>query len=421
VPKLTRSLPIGVAPILLATAIAGGSGYVVNAIVPVFRSPAEYADFSVLWSALYLIIAALSGVQQEVTRATGRRLIADTNAPASPVRSFAFVVSGITGIVILLSGVWWLPAVVGGNGWALAVPLGVGAASYIVVAVLSGTMNGLELWTAVGLMIGVDGVLRLVGVGIALALGAGTVGLFWAVIIPFPLTPLILWFFVRSRIVGKTELDVARGRLTWNVLRTIIASAATGVLISGFPLLLAATSPHATKEQLAAVNLSINLIRAPLVIVVLSLQSYLVVRFRKSVSTAFAQFLRLATLIACVTVVLSAVAWVLGPIALAWFGHEYALDGWTIAALVGASGLLGILCVSGPLALGLSHHGVYVAGWAVAALASVLVLLVPGALVPRMLVSLAVGPAFGVIVHTVGVTVMTRRRHARGASPVSSV
>lgn len=417
--KSTMSLPIGVVPILLATAIAGGSGYIVNALVPIFRSPAAYADFSVLWSALYLIIAALAGVQQEVTRATTRRDGSVSNPVASPVRSFALVVGGVTGVVIVLTGVWWLPAVLGGNGWALSVPLGIGAASYIVVAVLSGTMYGLELWTAAALMIGVDGVLRLVGVGIALILGAGTIGLFWAVIVPFPLAPAIVWFFVRTRIAGKSKLDVARGQLSWNVLRTIVASAATGVLISGFPLLLAATSPLATRQDLAAVNLSINLIRAPLVIVVLSLQSYLVVRFRNSAGAAFGQFLRLVLLIASGTVILAAAAWALGPVVLGWFGHTYVLDGWTVAALVGASGLLGILCVSGPLALGLSHHGIYVGGWVVAAVSSVLVLAMPGALVPRMLVSLAIGPAIGVMVHALGVAI-ARRHQPRGASLGSS-
>jgi hypothetical protein len=321
---------------------------------------------------------------------------------------------------VLAIGVWWLPAVVGGGGWALAVPLAVGSASYIIVAVLSGTMYGLELWSVVGFMIGVDGALRLLGVVLALAAGAGTVGLFWAVIVPFPMTPLILWLFVRRRIVGKTELDVARGRLTWNVGRTIIASAATGLLISGFPLLLAATSPHVSKEELAAVNLSINLIRAPLVIVVLSLQSYLVVRFRKSTSTALRQFVWLSTLIAGATVLLAAGAWVLGPFILAWFGPEYRLDGWTIAALVGASGLLGILCVSGPLALGLSQHTSYVAGWVVSAAVSVIVLVMPGQLIPRMLIALAVGPAIGIVVHTLSVVVVSRRRRAAGASVPSA-
>jgi hypothetical protein len=407
-----------VAPILLATAIAGGAGYVVNAIVPIFRSPAAYAEFSVLWSALYLIIAALSGVQQEVTRATIRRSVVAAKPRTTSVRSFALAVSGVTGVVILLSGIWWLPAVVGGNGWALAMPLGLGAASYIVVAVLCGTMYGLELWAVVALMIGVDGVLRLIGVGVALLLGAGTVGLFWAVIVPFPLTPLILWTFVRRRIVGRSELDVASGRLSWNVLRTIAASAATGVLISGFPLLLAATSPLATKHDLAAVNLSINLIRAPLVIVVLSLQSYFVVQFRNSAGAAFGQFLKLVLAIAGVTVILAAAAWALAPVVLGWFGHAYVLDGWTVAALVGASGLLGVLCVSGPLALGLAQHGVYVTGWVIAAIVSVLVLLVPGELVPRMLLSLAIGPTIGVFVHAFGVAV-TRRGQPRGVSPVS--
>jgi hypothetical protein len=190
-------------------------------------------------------------------------------------------------------------------------------------------------------------------------------------------------------------------------------------LISGFPLLLAATSPFAGKQDLAAANLSINLIRAPLVVVVLSLQSYLVVRFRKAAGAAFGQFVRLALLVALVTVVLSAAAWTLGPVVLGWFGHAYVLDGWTVAAIVGASGLLGILCVSGPLALGLSYHGVYVAGWVIAAATSLLILTVPGALIPRMLVSLAVGPALGVMVHTLGVLIVARCRQPTDRSHAS--
>ncbi|WP_308468137.1 hypothetical protein [Rathayibacter soli] len=408
-PRLLRSLPIGIAPILLATVVAGGSGYIVNAIVPIFRTQAEYADFSILWSALYLIIAALSGVQQEVTRATKRRAVEDPTVAASPVRGFAVVASAATGLVILITGIWWLPAVVGGNGWALAVPLAIGTASYILVAVLCGTMYGLELWKLVGLMIGVDGVLRLLGVVVALLLGAGTVGLFWAVVLPFPLTPFALWFFVRKSIVKKSELDVAAPALTWNVLRTIVASAATGVLISGYPLLLAATSPSTPKHELATVNLSINLIRAPLVIVVLSLQSYLVVRFRTAAGAALSMFLKVAGMIIATTIVLSALAWLLGPFLLGLFGRGYVLDGWVVAALVGASGMLGVLCVSGPLALGLSQHGVYVTGWVLAAVTSILLLLVPGELVPRMLISLAVGPVVGVATHVVGVVRGTRK------------
>jgi len=412
VPKLLRSLPIGIAPILLATVVAGGSGYLVNAIVPIFRSQAQYADFSILWSALYLIIAALSGVQQEVTRSTKKRAGAEPATSASPARGFAIVVSVATGLVILISSIWWLPAVVGGNGLVLAVPLAIGTASYIVVAVLSGTMYGLELWKLAGVMIGVDGVLRLFGVVAALAFAAGTVGLFWAVVLPFPITPIAVWLFARRAIVGRSELDVALPALTWNVLRTIVASAATGVMISGYPLLLAAMSPATPKTELATVNLSINLIRAPLVIVVLSLQSYLVVRFRAAADAALGVFLKVSGVIIAATIVLSALAWLLGPILLGLFGHGYILGGWVVAALVGASGLLGVLCVSGPLALGLSQHGVYVAGWVLAAATSVLLLLLPGDLITRMLVSLTLGPIVGVATHLIGVVRAARRPHS---------
>jgi hypothetical protein len=217
---------------------------------------------------------------------------------------------------------------------------------------------------------------------------------------------------VRKSIVGQSEIDVARPALGWNVLRTTVAAAATGLLISGYPLLLAATSPTASKEELGTVNLSINLIRAPLVIVVLSLQSYLVVRFRTAAGAALSNFMKITGVIIAATIVLSTLAWLLGPWLLGLFGRGYVLDGWVVAALVGASGLLGVLCVSGPLALGLAQHGTYMTGWVLAAAASVLLLFLPGELVVRMLVSLAVGPAVGIAAHVIGVAWAARKFHS---------
>ena len=79
-----RRWPSGVVAILIATAIAGGCGYIVTAVVGATRPADEYADFGVFWATLYLVIAALSGVQQEVTRATRPVSVAMTR-PATPV------------------------------------------------------------------------------------------------------------------------------------------------------------------------------------------------------------------------------------------------------------------------------------------------------------------------------------------------
>ncbi|HYI32410.1 MAG TPA: hypothetical protein VEX88_03010 [Glaciibacter sp.] len=410
-PTLKLRAPNGVTSILLATVIAGGCGYLVTAIVAASRPAADYVDFGVFWSALYLVIAALSGLQQEVTRGTRRRLT--SRHASSPAFVFGAVSSLVTAVLIVGTAPLWKDAVFAESGWTFVVPLAVGAASYVVVAVLCGTMYGLELWRSISLMISIDGILRLIGVLVLLGLAPDNRMLAWAVVLPFPLTPLLLWFFVRRGITGRSELDVGYRQLVRNALGTVAAAAALGVLVSGFPLVLSALSPEASRAELGASLAAINLIRAPLVIVVLSLQSYFIVRFRNSPTRAYALFVRLTVVIGAVTLVAAALAWIIGPSLLALLGRDYSLSGAVLAGLVATSGVLAVLCVSGPLTLARSQHGVFTAGWIVAATATVLALLIPGDLAPRMLLSLAVGPILGILVHLGGIHARERRSRLR--------
>jgi hypothetical protein len=394
-------LPDGVALILVATAVAGGCGYIANILVGATRSAADYVEFGVFWSALYLLIAALSGVQQEVTRATHRRTDGDTSP--NPARNFGIAAAVVVGLLIAASGPLWSGALFPKDGLTFVLPIAFGAAAYVVVAVIAGTLYGLSLWRGIALMMTLDGVLRLAAIIVALAIGGGINALAWAVVLPFILTPLIVWWFLRRSVVGRTKLDVGYGPLIRNVFGTVLASIATGLLISGFPLVLRVTSPGAGESEMGALIFAINLVRAPLVIVVLSLQSYLVVRFRNTPEHAIGTFVRLATLIVGCGLVLAVAAWYFLSPVLGIFGSEYALEPWVIAGLVLTSSILGVLCVSGPLALSRSQHVVYTTGWVVAALVSTAVLLIPGDSATRMLVSLAIGPVVGASVHVFGV------------------
>ena len=348
-------------------------------------------------------------VQQEVTRATRPFTGAGLRAGVSPIRNFGVGSSVLTAVILIASGPAWIGAVFPRDDWAFMLPIAIGGASYVVVAVICGSLYGLSLWRAVALMSACDGILRLTGVLVVVAVSGGIGALVWAVVLPFPLTPLILWWFIRRDVVGRAVLDVGYGVLTWNVLRTVVASVVTGIMISGFPLLLKATSPGASDTALGALIFAINLVRAPLVIVVLSLQSYLVVRFRNAPERALALFARLAVLVVAAAVVLAAIAWFLVPPILDLFRRGYGLDGPVVAGLVGTAGLLGVLCLSGPLALARSQHAVFTAGWVGGAVVSVLMLLVPGDLATRMLLSLALGPLLGASIHIVGVLYSPRR------------
>ena len=400
--------PRGVTSILVATAVAGGSGYIAMAIVGATRPPAEYAGFGVFWAAIYLVIAMLSGVQQEVTRAT---IPVPQGHP--PRHHLALRFGAVTAVVVALvlaatSPLWAIP-VFGDGGWPLVLPIVLGAAGYVVVAVLAGTLYGLELWTAIAFMIAVDGVLRLLAILLVLAFGGDVVPLAWAVAVPFPLTPLVLWWFFRRRVAGRTMLDVGARALVWNSARTVAASIAIGVLVSGYPLLLKVARPDTQPDELGTAIFAVNLVRAPLVIVVLALQSYLIVHFRGAGARSWSSFLRIAAMLSAATIVLAAAAGLLGPLILEAWWPAYVLDGWFLAALVVTSGLLGLLCVSGPLVLAHAQHGVYTSGWIAAALATIVCLIVvPGGLGVAVIVSLMVGPLIGVAVHVVGDVVRRR-------------
>lgn len=404
-----RRIPDGAVLILLATVIAGGCGYVANVLVGATRSsPADYVVFGVFWSALYLVVSTLSGIQQEVTRATHARPVGEIATTANPVRNFALAAAVVAFAAVVGSSLLWGGAVFPDTGWTFVLPIAVGGASYVIVAAVAGTLYGLSVWWGIALLIVVDGVLRLIGIVVAVVFGWGDAAVAWAVVLPFPLTPVILWWVLRRTVVGRAVLDVGYPALIRNVASTILASAAIGLMISGFPLILRVTSPGASETEMGTLVYAINLVRAPLVVVVLSLQSYMVVRFRNAPHHAVAVFFRLAGVIAAVAVIAAVVAWFVVPPLLRLF--DYDLDGWVVTGLVLSSGLLGILCVSGPLALSRSQHGVYTAGWVAAVLVTIGVLLLPGDLSTRMVVALAVGPGVGVVTHVIGIA--TRRQQA---------
>ena len=389
----------GLTTILIATAVAGVAAYVVTWLVPRSIGLADYAVFAVFWSSVYLVVGALNGIQQEVTRGTRR---VDPAAPTgvSRARTFGVVAGAIVFLAVIGTAPLWVSAVFPETGWGLVWPLAIGAASFVMVAVLAGSFYGVSAWVPIALMITVDALLRLVAVAVVLSFTTDVVPLAWAVVLPFPVTITLLWPFVRQAIVGKSQLDVGYRTLTWNVSRTILAAAATGVMVSGFPLLLGLTSRSEPKGVVGLYILTITLTRAPLIVVAMSLQSYFLVIFRDHSTTFWRQFLRLQALVFSGGIVLAAGGWLLGPMVFRFlFPTALQPSGGFIAVLVASSALVGSLCVSAPAVLARSQHFVYVAGWVAGALVTIASLLLPIDFTSRTVVALICAPIAALLVH----------------------
>jgi hypothetical protein len=396
--RLARAGVSGFGVILLATVIAGLASYAVTILVPNVIGLASYAIFAVFWSGIYLVVGALFGIQQEVARGT-IPTTPESTTRKSGARPFALATAGLVFVVVVATAPLWVGAVFPAEGWNLVWPLAVGTASYVLVAVLSGSLYGVSAWVSLGLMISVDAILRLTAVGVVLFFGPSITALAWAIALPFLATIVVLWPVLRRTAVGASYLDVPYRALTWNVARTIVAAASSGVMVSGFALLLGLTSHGESKALIGTYILTITLVRAPMIVAAMSLQSYFVVTFRDSVRGFWRHFLSLEVAVLVGGVVLSAAAWLVGPPIFEFFFQGLSPDRWFIATLVASSALVAALCISGPAMLARGKHAAYTAGWVAAGLVTIAGVLLPIDFTERTVLALMLGPAAGLVVH----------------------
>ncbi|MFJ3391469.1 hypothetical protein [Leifsonia aquatica] len=392
--------------VLIATGLVGIAGYVITWLVPRVVGVGPYATFAVFWAALFLLIAALSGIQQETTRAVR------TDRSDAPPRARASVFAVGAGLLVLvlvpLTAPLWIGAIFGG-AWELVWPLAVASASYVPLAVITGTLYARRAWRSIFVVIVVEGLLRLGLIGLVLAFTSAMAPLAWAVAAPTPVAAVVGLIAIRRSGASAAALDVGYRRLSWNTARTVVAAASMGVLVSGFPALLTATSREASTSELGLVILAATLVRAPLIVVAMAAQSYLIVQFRGAKGSFFRLLWVLEAGVVAAGAVLGALAWLIGPAVFVFlFPGTTPPGGWVLGAFVATAGVLAGMCVSAPALLVLGRHSIVTAGWVLAAGGTILALLLPLPLDQRAALALLVGPAAGLLVHT-GFLLIARR------------
>ncbi len=395
-----RSSSRALSVILVATVVSGVASYVLTWMVPRVVGFSDYRTFALFWAALYLVIGALFGIQQEITRAT-RVVVSGPPPQVNRARNFAAAAAFLVAAVVLLSAIAWAPVVFPAEGWLMAPPLAFAASGFVAVAVMAGTLYGLSQWRWVAAFIVVDSLLRLAVVAALLLVIKDPVVLAWGVAAPFPLTLLILWFFVRHTVIGRAQLDVGYLRVSWNVARTVLASSSTALMVSGLPLVLGIAAAEVPAKVLSMMIIAVTFVRAPLVIVAMSLQSYLIVRFRGSVNLAI-DVARILGTVGVASILLGVAAWLLGPAIFGWlFPGEPVPEAWLFAVLVGSSGIVAALCVSGSALLSRSLHFANALGWVVGALATIALVVVPGDFITMTAIALVAAPLLGLSTHLV--------------------
>ncbi len=306
-------------------------------------------------------------------------------------------------VVIAATSFAWAPGVFGDQTPALVGAVVLAAMGYSFVASISGALYGVRNWRGVAGMTVLDSALRLILVAAAVTEGWESRPRDTPSRSPFALAAMILWLATGRGIRERLVLDSDLPTLLRNSLHTVGASVATGVMISGLPFLLGVTSSGIDARTLASLILVITLSRAPLVIPLLAIQSYLIVSFRDGTDRILQRVITWTMGLLLVTAVLALLAVVVGPWALgALYGDRYFLEPVAYAAIVASAGLTGALCITGPALLSARRHTTYLAGWATASLVTVVLLVLPIEGLARVFCALVIGPIVGLIVHASG-------------------
>lgn len=402
----------GLRHILVATVIAGAIGYLIQFLVPIL-APTSYLTFATAWSAIYLVVTCLSGLQQELTRASR---VDDTGSGFGTWIRFALVAAvaatAIVSVIFSVAGSRLFP----GDTASFVVAIATAAFGYSLVAAVSGAVYGLKDWSAVAGMTVADSVIRAIAIAAALLAGGGALLLGWATALPFLIAVAAVWLWVGRRIRSSLALDVSFGRLLRNAGAAVVASLATGALISGLPLLLRATGSDLSPGLLASLILGITLTRAPLVVPLLALQGYLIVSFRDDLGRVALRVLKWIALFLAVVIVLAGVAALLGPLIMDWLFPDFVrLSAIDLALIVLSAGLTGLMCITGPATLAANRHSWYTAGWVVSAVITITALLLPIDAQLRVYAALLIGPLAGAVVHLIAVN--SQRAAARAEPP----
>ena len=379
-------------PVLAAAGTSGVAGYVVLVLAARVLDPATNAAFLVFWGAMFAVFGALVGLTTETTRA----VFSSQGQGSTAVLPAVLGLAGSVALAVAASGLAWAPLLFGDPWPGLLAAMVVGIVLFGLQQGLNGAAAGTSAWNAYSLFVGSEAVMRLVLCALVVVAGGQLLGLAWAVALACG--TWVVWLLLRRDHRVLVHVRVS-GTVSGLVRRMLVACSATGasaLLLVGYPVLLRVTTPAEVFAGAAPIVLSVSLSRAPLLVPLGIYQNVLVTRV---IRDGLRVLRPIVGGLVVITAVGSLLAWWVGPWLLHVINPTYDVSGGVFAGLVLAAGLVAALTLTGAATVALDRHAVYLAGWLAATAASWLVLMVPGSLESRVLVSLAAGPAVGIAVH----------------------
>jgi len=405
----------GVTGVGVASLVGAASGYVVLVLAANVLDKAQNADFLAFWGLLFFLFGALGGLQSEVIRSVH---VARTTWPAAGghtvggarIVPLGLLVGGSLAGVIMITSPLWGGAVLGPQPLLPVALAALAALAFGGHSAVAGSLAGRGLWSVYSRLVGAEALMRLTLVlGIVLA-GAGSTGIRVATSAAAA-TWLLLSLSPQVRDVwGQRSGTGSRAFLTASG-QAMVGAASSAALVVGFPVLLRVSTPSSTFALAAPLLLAVQLTRAPMLIPLNAYQGVAITHFLNQRHRGAAPLIRGVAVIAAVGALGALAAALVGPWLMAvLLGEGYRVGPLVLGALTLTAALLALLTLTGAAALSLDGHRAYAVGWFVATVCSTVVLLLPGNVETKVVMSLAAGPAIGVVVHVAWIRRALQRR-----------
>jgi O-antigen/teichoic acid export membrane protein len=380
--------------VLGAALVSGVAGYVVLVLTARSLDAAENADFLVFWGTLFGVFGVLIGLSSETTRA----VFAARRSTTVGVRVVAASVAlGVGSVVVLGStGLWWGPHLFGPRWQTLLPILLLGVALFAVHCGVAGALAGRAEWDRYASLVAAEPTVRVLAVACVTAIGGSVGGFALASAAAAGTWLLFTWSSRHYRSAWHARADVTWGPFLGRVLGASSASAASALILVGFPVLLRVTTSDGEFSTAAPLLLAVSLSRAPLLV---PLGAYQTVAMTKVMTKGVRALTVPVLVVVTATAVGVVLAYPAGPPMLRLLNPDYEVAGATFSGLVVAAGLVSLLTLSGAVSLALDRHASYLAGWLAATCVTVVVLSFPWSLETRTVVALVVGPLVGIPLH----------------------
>ncbi|MEV7554889.1 hypothetical protein AB0N89_35195 [Amycolatopsis sp. NPDC089917] len=384
--------------------IAIALGYVLTVVWGRTLSTADNAVLLSFWGMLMGLGAALSPLEQEISRQSAHAALEGRKAGRPAV--IAFVTSLVAVAVVALFTL--IPPItdkVYGGQFALAVIVLAGGLSFAFQFAARGLLIGQDHVRSYSWLILVEAAVRILVV--AALVVAGLTQLYWFALAAATGSFAWLLFARGAAKLVDPKLDAAEPAkpIVTNMLMLLAGAGLTASVITGYPALVSLLAPGGDKDKLGVLFVALFVARTPLTLMapIQALAVPTVVRLSSTEEGKhrLRKLLALGSMGALALAALGAlIGWLIGPwVVRLVYGGKNDPEAWWMAGLVWSSVLLAAMQLLAAVLVAQAKAKKVLITWAAVVVATALVLLFfPGDTVVRAVVGLAAGPTVGLLV-----------------------